>query len=432
VASFLTKNLTTIQHRWPLAAQALAAAPPEPRAELVQNGPQQTLLVDGIHLTSSYDRQAEAVVQASLIPQDSCEAWVYGIGLGDLPRELLRRPQLRRVHVVLINPSVARQSFEFFDHQDWLLDERVEILTASGQSHVRLPFAAVPSCLQLADNDSARLRDLVVLELATPFIHKRHTADNPELQARLRENEPYVAADADVAELFGRYPGATILVAAAGPTLSEHYEKLRNRKSPLIAVDAALKPLTQAGVVPDVVVSIDFLVEAIGPFFREADLSACDNRTLVYFPSSPLGVLHTWPGKRFVAYSNAIMYRDVRRRLPRAALFSAGSVIHPAVDLAVRMGASQVVLFGADFAYPGGRSHVAGSIFARDIDRGMAGDWVLDGNGQRIPTAPNFLGYLRDLESYISKNRQVAFRNTHAGGARIQGAPLLKDLENDF
>ena len=170
MTSFLSENLNIIQQRWPLIAQALATAAREPRAELVQDGPQATLLIDGIHLTSSFDRRAEARLQASLVPEESSEAWVYGIGLGDLPRELLCRPQLRRVHVILINPAVARQSFEFFDHRDWLRDERVEILTSGGQSQVQFPFAAVPSCLQLADDPSERLRDLVVLELATPFI----------------------------------------------------------------------------------------------------------------------------------------------------------------------------------------------------------------------------------------------------------------------
>jgi len=432
LSSFYKRNLSIITQRWPQVAQALDASAPEPRARVVEDGPQATLMIDGIHLSSSYDRVTEAALQASLVPEGSAEAWVYGIGLGDLPRVLLRREKLKRVHVVLINPAVARQSFEHFDHQDWLDDDRVEILTADGESQVHFPFAAVPSCLQLADDASARLRDLVVLELATPFIRKRHSVDDPELQARMRENEAYVAKDGDVGELFGRYPGATILVAGAGPTLGEHYEKLRNRKSPLIAVDAALKPLLQAGIVPEVVVSIDHLKDGVVPLFNHVSLTKCTKTSLVYFPVTPPHVLALWPGERFVAYSNSDLYQFLRDRIPRAVLYSSGSVIHPAVDLAVHMGASRVIFLGADFGYPNGMSHVAGSVLTHEVEPQGGEVWVINGKGDRIRSIHNLIGYLRDLEAYLGCKNEIAFRNASASGAFIRGAPSLKDGENDF
>ncbi len=56
MATFLTENLSIIQQRWPGIAQVLATAAAEPRAELVQDGPQATMRIEGIHLSSSYDR----------------------------------------------------------------------------------------------------------------------------------------------------------------------------------------------------------------------------------------------------------------------------------------------------------------------------------------------------------------------------------------
>ena len=75
MATYLDQNLSIIQHRWPEVAQTLAAAP-ELHAELVQDGPQATLRINGIYLASRYDRRAEAAQQASLIPYESVEAWV--------------------------------------------------------------------------------------------------------------------------------------------------------------------------------------------------------------------------------------------------------------------------------------------------------------------------------------------------------------------
>lgn len=422
MANYLDENLRIVEQRWPAVAQSLRLAAESSGAMLVHDGPQPTLVIEGIHLSSGYDRLSEAAHQAALIPNDSADAWVYGLGLGDLPRTLLARRGLGRLNVVLLNLSVARSSFQYFRHGDWLLDERVNILTAAQLSEVSFPFAAVPSCLQLADDTSARLRDLVALELSTPFIRKRHAAEDPALQARLKENEGYLEVDGDAAELFSRYTAKTVLVAGAGPTLSEHFERLRHRKTPLIAVDAALRPLTQAGIVPDVVVTIDGDAEVVGRFLREADLSGCDEIPLVYFPTVHQGVLQTWPGPRYAAYSSAPLFQNLRVRQPRVELFSAGSVIHPAVDLAVRLGAARVVMLGADFGYPGGRSHVTGCITEEEIASRAQYPWVLDWQGRRLPTAANLRGYLRDLEAYIARQPRVVFFGGSLRGAQIHGA----------
>lgn len=427
MSSLLTENMVIVRRRWPQVADALDASS-GPQGHIVQDGPQTTLLIEGIHLSSSYDRMAEAMLQASLVPENAMEAWVYGIGLGDLPRVLLSRPQLRRLHVVVVNPSIARQSFEFFYHGDWLAEDRVEIMTAFGQNQIQFPFTAVASCLQLADDNSARLRDQVVLELATPYIRKRHTADNPGHQARLKENEPLVAADGDVTELFGLYPGATVLVAGAGPTLSEHFARLRRRQAPLVAVDAALKPLTDAGIVPEVVVTIDAVKKSIERFFREADLTACRFSTLVYFPLVHPEALSLWQGRRLAAFSSAPVYAQMRQSLSRGILFSSGSVIHPAVDLAVRMGAARIILLGADFGYPSGQSHVSGCVAARPITNSR--DYIPDGRGRKIATAANLRGYLRDLETYVARHRQVDFVNGSINGARIEGARTMEQTDD--
>lgn len=258
MATYLDENLSIIQHRWPEVAQALATAP-EPRAEVVQDGPQATLLIDGIHLTSSYDRPAEARLQATMIPEESTEAWIYGFGLGDLPRELLNRRQLKKIHVVIMNHGKSKLSCRKFDHTGWLKDPRISLMSARSIPTLRFPFAALPSSLQLAEDGASRLRDLVVLALSTPFIGSKHRADDPQLRQRLLENENFVLQDGDVASLFGSLAGKNVVVAGAGPTLSRHYEHLRLKRADysLIAVDAALSPLLKAGIQPDLVVVVD-------------------------------------------------------------------------------------------------------------------------------------------------------------------------------
>ena len=84
-------------------------------------------------------------------------------------------------------------------------------------------------------------------------------AKEGEFAQRMADNHDQLAVDGDVAELDGIHSGASVLVAAAGPTLADHFERLRNRPAgqPLVAVDAALKPLLAAGIRPDYVVAAD-------------------------------------------------------------------------------------------------------------------------------------------------------------------------------
>lgn len=103
-------------------------------------------------------------------------------------------------------------------------------------------------------------------------------------------------------------------------------------------------------------------------------------------------------------------------------------MIHPAVDLAVKMGGKQITLFGADFSFPMNRTHAGW----QDGELGPllrdARHWVLDGHGQRVRTQLNFRGYLCELERYIHSHPEVAFFNTSRSGALIAGAAFHADF----
>lgn len=427
-SSCISTNGAIIQQRWPALFDSLIKAG-EPREFFFSlHTPQSTLVINGIHLSSAYDQVSEAELQASLVPGGSRCAWIYGIGTGQVPCVLLRRQEMEKMVVVIMNPDVAVQSFRYFDHAEWLSDSRVELSLAENEKDVNYPFAAIPSCLQLACNSAARLRDLVFLELATPFIQSAHQAKNGETAHRIRENMSYIQSDGDVAELFGTRSGETIVVAAAGPTLVSHYPWFMEKKGNqiLIAVDAALKPLVTAGIIPDVVVTIDAHREGVLPFFEGIDHALGASIQLVYFPIVHGDVLHLWPGRRLTAYSHSDVYKSVSQANPKGILFSSGSVLHSALDLAVKIGASKVILLGADFSFPDGKTHVAGSPVSREKQEGITHHWVLNGHGKRVATSANLRWYLRDLEKYIARYPHIHVINGSREGARIEGTSYLE------
>ncbi len=422
-------NREIINQRWPLIYKILAGASGLHDVAYDQHVPDATLLIDGIHLSSCYDQLREAELQASLVPAESSAAWVYGVGSGHVPRILLQRSSLKKLVVVIMNHAVAWQSFKHFDHSDWLSDSRVDLVLAEAEHDMHTPFAAIPSCLQLASDEASRLRDLVFLELSTPFTQQQHHPENLELRQRLQENVEFVRNDGDVTELFGTQENKTILVAAAGPTLSCHYEWLLSQQGsiPLIAVDAALKPLYEAGIQPDIIMTIDANPMVLD-FFKNIDLQPFQTRPLVYFPVVYSAVLDSWPGPRMTSYADTVLYGELRDKFPKGSLFSSGTVLTPAVDLAVKMGATEVILLGADFSFPEGQSHVAGFPFLIEKESSPTGHWVLNGYGKRVPTGANYRGYLRDFERYIEQHPKVRFLNGSKNGAYIQGTSYLEDV----
>lgn len=428
MSELFERNGELIQRRWPKVWHRLSVEnSAELRADLV-DGQGSTLSINGIQLTSRHDRTREALLQAGSLPVDSPVVHVYGTGLGDLQLQLLERTGIERLYVHILNGAVFALVLQLLDQRSWLADSRVVLLYAGDLAEIQLPYFALPSELVLADDYNAKIRDRLISETHLTFNNREFNADNPEIAERLQASVERVRADADAAELFATCSGREVFVIATGPSLEQHFDTLRavreQAQRPLfICVDTAYRPLIEHGIKPDVVVTIDQRIST-----RHLPCDATRDITLVYMPMVDPEVLGGWQGKRYVAYSASPVYRDMREQLPKAQLFVGGSVIHPAVDLAVHMGASQITLFGADFAFPNNKTHAGWNDGDLGPQVGAARHWVLDGHGQRVKTQLNFRSYLCELERYIAGHPQVAFYNSSRAGAMIVGTTFHPEL----
>ncbi|EIK93535.1 motility accesory factor maf-2 [Pseudomonas sp. M47T1] len=415
------RNAHLLQTRWPLLFDRLQLENPESVPAQLVEGLGSTLSISGVQLTSRHDRSAEAQLQAATLPADAQHVHVYGTGLGDLQMQLLQRPALQRLTVHILNSAVFALVVQILDQSDWLKDPRVELVMAGDHAEICLPFFALPAELVLADDYNARIRDRLISEVHLAFNNREFTAQDPEIAQRLEQAVPLLQRDPDVAQLFGSQPGRDCFVIATGPSLEQHFAGLKRVREQavrpfFICVDTAYRPLLAHGIVPDLVVSIDQRISE-----RHLPAAGSEQVGLVYLPLLARTLLESWRGPRHVGYCASPVYAQLREQLPKASLYVGGSVIHPAVDLAVKMGAGRVTLFGADFAFPGDKTHAGWN----DGDLGpqlqAAKHWVLDGHGQRVRTQLNFRSYLVELERFIAGHPQVPFFNTSRAGAMIAG-----------
>jgi hypothetical protein len=409
--------------RFPKVLAALAAERPL-TASVVEAGCA-TLLIEGRQLTSAYDRQAEAELQASRIDAESREATVYGVALGDLPRVLLARPRLERLRVVMLDVAVVATTLAHEVDHDWALDPRVEVVLGVDETAVRTPYAVAPVSLALADLGAARIRDAIWLSLVAPFQALKYGEREAASEAAIAANGEIFRTDPDVRLTFATHKDGRALIAAAGPTLSENLSFVREQRegAVLIAVTTALRPLFHAGLRPDFTVVIDPHPDIAAHFVGLAPewMAAVP---LVYVPCVHPDVLKAWQGPRYGAYLQQPRYQALARVNPRGTLYCSGTVAHTAVDLAVRMGCAEVVLLGTDFAYVNGRSHATGAAHERNAPS-TAESWVVSGDGQRVASNLAFVGFLRDLEGYIAAHPSVRFRSRSRRGARIAGTTWI-------
>lgn len=427
MSEFFQANAEVLQRRWPALFERLMAEDSAAvQAELVQ-GLGSTLSVNGVQLTSRHDRTHEARVQAASLA-DKAQLHVYGTGLGDLPAVLLERAGLERLYVHILNGALFALVVQLLDQRQWLEDPRVELFYAGDLSDICTPFFALPAEMLLADDFNAKIRDRLVSEVHLSFNNREFDPQSPAIQQRLQDCLPVLLGDDDVAQLFGTCVDRDVYVIATGPTLEEHFERLAKVRAqaqrPLfICVDTAYRPLREHGVVPDLVVSIDQLIS-----FRHLPFEQSEGIPLVYLPMSDPEVLRAWKGKRYGGYSASPVYAALREAYPRGELHVGGSVIHPAIDLAVKMGARRITLFGADFAFPMNKTHAGWNDGELGPSVNQARHWVRDGHGQRVSTQLNFRGYLCVLERYIAAHPQVEFFNSSRAGALIAGTRFNQEF----
>lgn len=427
MSEFFQPNAQVIQQRWPALFERLMAEDSSAvQAELVQ-GLGSTLSVNGVQLTSRHDRVHEARIQAASLAEKP-QLHVYGTGLGDLPTVLLERAGLEQLYVHILNGALFALVLQLLDQRQWLEDPRVQLFYAGDLSDICTPFFALPAEMLLADDFNAKIRDRLVSEVHLSFNNREFDPHLPFIQQRLQDCLPVLLGDDDVAQLFGTASGREIYVIATGPTLEGHFQRLAAVRTQaehplLICVDTAYRPLREHGIVPDLVVTIDQRIS-----FRHLPFEDSAGIPLVYLPMSDPAVLKAWKGKRYGGYSASPVYAALREQYPRGQLHVGGSVIHPAVDLAVKMGASRITLFGADFAFPMNKTHAGWN----DGDLGPGVDqarhWVQDGHGQRVSTQLNFRGYLCVLERYIAAHPQVQFFNSSRAGALIAGTQFNQEF----
>lgn len=421
-----------------------------------------TLELDGVWIHSRFDPKKEAERFATELPHDGSERiyLLFGAGLGYILPYLINK---EKVTIIWMEPFpfFIWESFKLFDLSKPLLEGKLILITGDGMEDQlteavkgkgTYPISFVPhrGSWQWKEAEYQRLK-----YTAEQMFHKKDV--NLATLTRFEKiwaknicyNLPELSQFRPVSDLFGIASGIPIVVACAGPSLSESIPDLVTYRSQflLLAVDTALPILTSFGVEPDLIFSVD--PQALNSQYLE-DYSG--EAILVFDPTSTYLSLRLdkGPNKGFVTSSPFPLIRLLERTGPSeiGSVPFGGSVSTNAASLATLMGAKSVFLVGQDLSFTKGLAHSKGAVLEERLNYLESRKFRREKhNYKQLFALPRKKVLGNSEETYITNEKMLIFKkwfedhakenpwtNLTKFGAKLEGIPhseFGKEFSND-
>ena len=224
-------------------------------------------------------------------------------------------------------------------------------------------------------------------------------------------------------------PSVPGILVAAGPSLNKNIEELRAAKGKafIIAVDTAIKPLLNAGIIPDMFAIVDgkkpldlIQIEGARDIPMMTTLSAA-SEVLDYHTGMKFFYDEGYEFAEEIFSRSEECYGDVP---------SGGSVATSAFSLLYKLGINTIILVGQDLAFTNNKSHADGT-FKEKMDEQDTSQFIkVEGNYEdKVPTRSDFKFYLDWYNAYIQgcKEHKKEFRviNATEGGAKIKNTEIM-------
>lgn len=371
---------------------------------------------------------------------------IFGIGNLEYLKELRARNPENPFYVYEPDEAIFLELMKQYDLREILTDEHIYIAVGrQGITTIRtwmeigigysdyeyIDFCTIPGYACVYPYEYLLLKRGFMESIET-LILKRNTLQD---QGRnLVENEfshikdcIYQSGVCELIETFkqkNKINQYAAILVSAGPSLDSNIRELAAAKGHIfiIAVDTAIRPLLQAGIRPDLFITVDPVKDL---FLFEQD--GASTIPLVLSLNVRRGISQIHKGRHFYAvnfgnYMSEIMNHYNKKIIP---LNGGGSVATDAFVLLNKMGFNTVILVGQDLAYPGNRSH-AKAAYDDEVNQsdGIYFE-VEDIYGGQVLTRMDMNHYRRWFEDQIAANNKLHVIDATEGGALIHGSELM-------
>ncbi len=235
----------------------------------------------------------------------------------------------------------------------------------------------------------------------------------------------------DISALANSFKGVPAFCIGAGPSLDQALPYLHEAKEKglIIAADAALPPLIEAGITPEIVTTLDVIATKAEIFERYYAKDAL----LVALLSSHSDIVQSWIGPRAFAVDQHPLstWAATTSIVPPSRFGSLGNVALLSFSLARGLGCDPIVLIGTDMAFErSGRTYAQGVIHhPQDYQEGKTIPQehmveIVANDGKSVLSHKNMREYVYQL-SELAAQGGSAF-TCALEGAKIPGIPYKK------
>mgnify|MGYP000527661530 CR=1 FL=1 len=240
----------------------------------------------------------------------------------------------------------------------------------------------------------------------------------------------------------------TVIMVAAGPSLQDEFENLRyikqNKLAYIFAIGSANKALIIKGIYPDAVCSYDPGSENAEVYLDMIHLGITEI-PLIFGSSVFFRTLETYPGPMLHMVTSqdrisAFYLGDEELKSDKGTeiVSDASSIALLTLEIIMKLGCTQVILVGQNFAYRNKQYYAEGISYSfRDMhlterDNNFAEEVDCVDGGKVATFAGHSMGR-RSMEMYLQHRPEMRVINTTRGGAKIAGTEYkyLEDVMED-
>ena len=241
--------------------------------------------------------------------------------------------------------------------------------------------------------------------------------DNERLWS-INANKNLLKSRHAASELQQAFPNDEWIVVAAGPSLNDNLEFIRNSKGKrtIVCVNTSLRRLIAEGVIPDLVVAVD--PQPILASHLDGIEDSTAGIPLLAVICTSWNYIEKYQGPIYYCVKDDLVpYVPSEWVKGEDTWLVGGTVTNLALEAAFRFGAKKVYMVGVDYAYPGGKSYADGVAHGASE---IQGDRMIRSNsGGEVSTNMTFELFRGDTERLLKVYERIPVHNLSKEGAYI-------------
>lgn len=231
-----------------------------------------------------------------------------------------------------------------------------------------------------------------------------------------------------VNKLKDKLEGVPVIIVSAGPSLEKNIKLLNGieEKALIVAVGSSANILESNDIQPHIIMAIDGN-KSEGEIFKRLK---SHKPLLIYNNVVHYESLISYKGNKMWLNLHSDKYMDEiceELDIKTNKFLTGGSIANLALDFAVWLKSSCIILLGQDLCYSGGKLYSDGAIHQNHITTKEQYIEEVDIHGEKVYTKTAFLNFKSWFEDYVEySNINEGIYNCTEGGLSIKGIPNVK------